>query len=125
MSTDKAGHDEHERLVRPYLITGGRTRSARVDIAMETVVSLSATARDGGSGRGGGAAFERAAVLAQCDQPRSAAEIAARLGIPLMVALIVVGDLVEDGLLEASEASSDQKDDVAFLERLIDGVSSL
>jgi hypothetical protein len=106
--------------VRPYLITGGRTTTARTDVAMETVVTRSAAAATGGR-----VAFELAAVLADCDQPRSVAEVAAHLGIPLVVALILVGDLVEAGLLEASTTIPDQSDDVAFLERLIDGVTAL
>jgi len=106
--------------VRPYLITGGRTTTARTDVAMETVVTRSADAAAGGR-----VAFEHAAVLADCDQPRSVAEVAAHLGIPLMVALILVGDLVEAGLLEASTTTPSQADDVAFIERLIDGVTAL
>lgn len=108
--------------VRPYLITGGRTSSARVDVAMETVVVVSDHGR---APRFDRPAFERARVLAECEQPRSVAEVAARLGVPLMVALIVVGDLVGEGLLEASTTMARQSDDVAFLERLIDGVSAL
>jgi hypothetical protein len=69
--------------------------------------------------------FERAAVFAECDRPRSVAEVAARLRLPLVVALVVAGDLVADGLLEASATTARQADDVAFLERLIHGVSAL
>lgn len=108
--------------VRPYLITGGRTAGSRVDVAMETIVVASEFAQSYRSDR---PAFERAQVLAECRQPTSVAEVAARLGVPLMVALIVIGDLVGEGLLEASTTAPRQADDVAFLERLIDGVSAL
>lgn len=108
--------------VRPYMITGGRTAASRVDLAMETIVVLSEDAR---AGRHEPLAFERAGVLSECEQPRSVAEVAARLGVPLMVALIVVGDLVGEGLLQASTTMSSQADDVSFLERLIHGVSAL
>jgi len=108
--------------VRPYLMTGGRTAAANVNVAMETVVVVSDLARTGRSER---VAFERASVFAQCEQPRSAAEVAARLHLPLMVALVIVGDLVAEGLLVASTTAARQADDVAFLERLIDGVSAL
>ena len=108
--------------VRPYLMTGGRTAGANVNVAMETVVVVSDLAR---SVRPERVAFERASVLAECEQPRSAAEVAARLHLPLMVALVIVGDLVAEGLLEASTTAARQADDIAFLERLIHGVSAL
>lgn len=108
--------------VRPYLITGGRTAASRVDVAMETIVVVSGHGR---SQRPDRPTFERALVLAECEQPRSVAEVAARIGVPLMVALIVVGDLVGEGLLEASTTALGQAEDVAFLERLIDGVNAL
>ena len=108
--------------VRPYLITGGRTAGAtHVDVAMETVVVVSA-AHPAARER---IAFERAAVLAECRSPRSVAEVAARLRLPLVVALVLVSDLVGEGLLEASVTSAHQSDDVVFLERLIDGVTAL
>ena len=109
--------------VRPYLMTGGRTSAAaHVHVAMETVVMISDLARTARPER---VAFERASVLAECAQPRSVAEVAARLHLPLMVALVLVGDLVGEGLLEASTTVARQADDVAFLERLIHGVTSL
>jgi len=116
-STDLRGE------LRPYLITGGRTAAAaHVAIAMETVVVVPATQNVAPRER---IAFERAAVLAECRSPRSVAEVAARLHLPLVVALVLVGDLVGEGLLEASATSAHQSDDVAFLERLIDGVTAL
>jgi hypothetical protein len=109
--------------VRPYLMTGGRTSAApNVDVAMETIVVISDLAHRPGPPR---AAFERASVLAQCEYPRSVAEVAVRAQLPLRVALVLVGDLVAEGLLEASTATARQADDVGFLERLIDGVTTL
>ncbi|HEY6793685.1 MAG TPA: DUF742 domain-containing protein [Kineosporiaceae bacterium] len=109
--------------VRPYLMTGGRTSaSPHVDVAIETIVVLSDLAHTAAPER---VAFERARVLSQCEYPRSVAEVAARAGLPLRVALVLVGDLVAEGLLVASATAARQADDVAFLERLIDGVTAL
>jgi hypothetical protein len=108
--------------VRPYLMTGGRTAAARVDVAMETIVVVSDLARVSPLEH---VTFERASILADCEQPRSVAEVAARLGLPLMVGLVLVGDLVGEGLLDASTTAPSQADDVAFLERLIHGVTAL
>lgn len=116
-------HDGSRRDVRPYLVTGGRTSaSPNVGVAMETIVMRSDLARGGRSSQ---VEFERTAVLAECEQPCSVAEVAARVGLPLMVALVLVGDLVGEGLLEASWAAPRQADDIAFLERLIHGVRAL
>lgn len=107
--------------VRPYLMTGGRT-VAGAPIAMETVVVLSDFVRRGPIPR---QAFERAAILRMCHHPCSVAEIAARLDVPLQVALVLVADLVVDGLLIGSGPRPDQARDIGFLERLIAGVSAL
>ena len=109
--------------VRPYLMTGGRTTATGADVAMETVVVLTALARNGPTPR---QAFERAQRLRLCRRPTSVAELAARLGIPLGVAVVLVTDLLADGLLDAATARREQQAfDVAFLERLIAGVSAL
>jgi hypothetical protein len=113
--------------VRPYLMTGGRTGAVSADgtvaVAMETVVVLSWMARNGPVTR---QAFERGRILRDCRQPRSVAEIAARLHLPLGVVTVLVIDLLADGLLDAATAQPEQQShDVDFLERLIAGVSAL
>jgi hypothetical protein len=108
--------------VRPYLMTGGRTGAGQMAVAMETVVIVSDLVR---RGRPPGQAFERARILQDCWEPRSVAEVAARLGLPLGVAIVLVADLIENGLLDAAGAQPQQAHDVQFLERLIAGVSVL
>jgi hypothetical protein len=113
--------------VRPYLMTGGRTSTAPGDgtvvVAMETVVVLSWLSRNGPVSR---QAFERGRILRDCREPRSVAEIAARLHLPLGVVTVLVTDLLADGLLDAAMARPEQQSyDVDFLERLIAGVSAL
>ena len=108
--------------VRPYLLTGGRTSARGAAVAMETVV-LATGAR---STRGPDAAgLERARILRLAERPCSAAEVAARLHLPLQVALVLVADLVAEGLLDATAVELSQADDVLFLERLIAGVAAL
>ncbi len=108
--------------VRPYLMTGGRTRAGGPPIAMETVVVLSTLARRGPVAR---QAFERARILREARVPRSVAEVAARLQLPLGVATVLITDLLTDGLLEASTVRWEQAHDIELLERLIAGVSAL
>jgi hypothetical protein len=111
--------------IRPYLMTGGRTVAAGCvpAVALETVVALSRLARSGPTAR---QTFERDRILRECQRPCSVAEVAARLHLPLGVAVVLITDLIADGLLDASGARrEEQAHDVQFLERLIAGVSAL
>ena len=115
-------YEDHEGEVRPYLLTGGRTSAHGTTVAMETII-LATGAR---SSRGPDAAgLERARILRLADQPCSTAEVAARLHLPLQVTLVLVADLVAEGLLDATAVGLSQADDVLFLERLIAGVAAL
>lgn len=110
-----------EFAARPYLMTGGRTRSRQEGIALETIVVCSPTAASSTTPQ----PFERARVLDLLETPQSVAEIAARLNLPFTVVLVLVGDLVADGFLIASQSSAKFRYDIPFLERLICGVAAL
>lgn len=111
---DDDGDDE---LVRPFVITGGRTRHATVHLRVEALVV--ATGADPGTGL----QFEHASIVETCRSPISVAEVAARVGIPLGVAQILVGDLAEAGLVQIHEAR--QAATPALLLRMIDAVRAL
>jgi hypothetical protein len=85
-----AGHD----LVRPFIMTNGRTRAGRRDLRLETM--LRATAPDPPATL----PSEQAAILACCTEPVSVAEVSARLTLVVGVVVVVACDLVEAGLLE-------------------------
>lgn len=110
-------HDE----VRPYLLTRGRTQAQGARVAMETVVLSTGAPLVRGPDAAG---LERARIVRLADRPCSTAEVAARLHLPLQVALVLVTDLVAEGLLDATAVGA-QSDDVLFLERLIAGVAAL
>jgi len=82
--------------VRPFVITGGRTRAADTSLRMETMVQTVGKPRDELN-------FEKARIVDECYEPISIAEIAAGLGVPLGVAMVIVGDLVDDGCLETTD----------------------
>jgi hypothetical protein len=112
----------HHGEVRPYLLTGGRTQSRGTAVAMETVVLATGVRPVRASDAAG---QERAHIVQLAVRPCSAAEVAAWLHLPLQVALVLVSDLVAEGLLDASSVTTSQSDDVLFLERLIAGVAAL
>jgi predicted transcriptional regulator len=67
--------------------------------------------------------FEHARLLDACRSPISVAEVAARVGVPLGVAQILIGDLAEAGLVQVHEAR--QVATPALLLRMIDAVRAL
>jgi hypothetical protein len=83
----------HE-LVRPFVMTGGRTRSERRDLRMETML------RSAREPEAGTLPSEQEAMVRLCREPQSIAEVAARLQLVLGVAMIIAGDLIADGYFE-------------------------
>ena len=84
--------------VRPYTLTAGRTRS-RVDLPMEAIV-------DRAEGAGPQPAGPVGRVLGACDAC-SVAEVSARLGMPVGVVRVLLGDLVEQGYVRVQETLSE------------------
>ncbi|CAN5910815.1 hypothetical protein BH23ACT10_BH23ACT10_26840 [soil metagenome] len=119
MTSDGTAFTDHDgTLVRPYLVTGGRTRPDGEALALETLVVT--TQR--GSIRAGSRRFEQRHVLTMCSDPLSIAEVAAELEVPAGVARVLIGDLVDEGLLR-TVVSADTNEQV--IRRLIDGVRAL
>jgi hypothetical protein len=108
--------------VRPYAWTRGRTKSG-FDLAIETLVSTSPAGRD----QLGLLQMEHRAVADLCDQPRSVAEIAALLTIPLGVARVLLGDMAGLGVVTVHQTAttSGNEPDLALMERVLSGLRRL
>ena len=110
-------------LVRPYAMTGGRTRP-RYQLAIEALVSTTA---DPVQLRGQLPEHQRICIL--CREIKSVAEISALLSIPLGVARILVADLAEAGLVAIHQPGGDDasggQPDVTLLERVLSGLRKL
>ncbi|GLF98946.1 DUF742 domain-containing protein [Streptomyces yaizuensis] len=113
----------HNPLVRPYAMTGGRTRP-RYQLAIEALVSTTA---DPMSLHGQLPEHQRICRL--CIEIKSVAEISALLHIPLGVARILVADLAEAGLVAIHQPGGDEaaggQPDVTLLERVLSGLRKL
>ncbi|KAA9165631.1 DUF742 domain-containing protein [Amycolatopsis acidicola] len=110
-------------LARPYAWTEGRTRPA-IELALEALVQTTAEGRTVPYNH----ASPLSAVTQLCLQPRSIAEIAANLGVPLQVARVLVGDLLGAGMVLVRDtlgdnASWDERHDL--LERVLSGLRTL
>ncbi|MFJ5551611.1 DUF742 domain-containing protein [Streptomyces sp. NPDC093225] len=110
-------------LVRPYAMTGGRTRP-RYQLAIEALVSTTAD-----PARLQGQLPEHQRICRLCQEIKSVAEISALLSIPLGVARILVADLAEAGLVAIHQPGGDEsaggQPDVTLLERVLSGLRKL
>ena len=103
-------------VIRPFLLTGGRTRPIQDGLRVEALVqaqppALVAPLR-----------FEARRIVEACRQPKSVAEVAAELRLPLGVTRVLVADLVADGCLQLAEQ---QELSIELIERIRDRVRAL
>ena len=83
--------------VRPFIMTGGRTRAERRDLRVETLLQSSSTEIPETLNT------EQVEILQACAQPISVAEVAVKLGLVLGVVTVLAGDLITEGLLEVHQ----------------------
>jgi hypothetical protein len=115
--------DEQEPTrVRAYTWTKGRTTS-QYRLEIETLLSTTAHYQEHDEST----PSEYHAVAALCHQPRSVAEVAALLRLPLGVARVLAGDMAADGLLAVHETASvdGESPDLALMERILSGLRQL
>jgi hypothetical protein len=107
--------------VRAYAWTGGRTRSHH-HFEVETLV----TAVDPSGVPGATTQWDRA-VLDLCREPRSVAEVAALVAVPLGVAKVLLGDMADRGMIVVHEAATAAGDAPtrALMERVLTGLRQL
>lgn len=107
-------------LVRPYSLTAGRTRP-KVELALEALVAAQPVAME--------RQFEltniETSIVELCRESPSVAEVAARLGIPIGVARVLVADLIDAGHVRVSATlKEDSSDDERreLIERVLSGL---
>ncbi len=105
-------------VVRPFVMTGGRTRAERRDLRLETMLS----AVPGGARVG--LSSEQARLLSVCRHPISVAEASAELGIVVGVTIILAADLVVSGLLDVHQTDPVEIE-LDLLSRMIEKVRAL
>ncbi len=106
--------------VRPYALTGGRTR-ANLDLPLETLVLCS----DRGRAVLNQVGLEQHRILMLAASPISLAEISAHLDVVIGATRVLVGDLVAAGFLESRTGSYTEQPDIKLLERVLDGLKAL
>ncbi|SNQ45984.1 conserved hypothetical protein [Frankia canadensis] len=123
MSHDEEWFDEEAGpVVRPYAVTGGRTRPT--NRALELVALVTTTP----NGRLMSATLEaeQRAIALLCHRVQSIVEISARLDLPVGVVRVLVGDLLDAGLVNVTRpARSSDRPSAALIEKVLDGLQAL
>jgi len=116
---DWLNRPETSALMRPYAWTRGRT-SAIGDLAMEALISTTSTAR-------GRLSWQQRAITEMCTEPRSVAEIAALMSVPIGVARVLLADLAASGQVVVHATAQTHADgpDLALMTRVLDGLRDL
>ncbi|GGU80187.1 hypothetical protein GCM10010260_10500 [Streptomyces filipinensis] len=135
------GADRKPARVRPYSLTGGRTRFGHVLLVETFVAALEApeerrelagnAARAIGGGEGPLATRvmpEMRAIVELCRRMRTVAEIAALLSMPLGVVRVLLSDLADQGKIRVYGTGTGHgtgRPDRALLERVLSGLRRL
>ena len=108
------GHD----VVRPFIMTKGRTKATRSDLRFETLVQrLSAEVP-------ATVPSEQRALLALSEDPVSVAELAAELDLVVGVVCVLLNDLIDARLIEVFDSDPDAID-LDMLTAMVDKIRSL
>ena len=103
--------------VRPYTMTGGRTRT-RAPLEIETLVQAAPDADRADQ------QAEHRVIGHVCHRPISVAEVAARTTLPLGVVRVLLDDMARQGTV-VLYASTGERPDRALLERVLHGLQQL
>lgn len=111
---------ETEHIVRPFIVTGGRTRPVDDRLKIETMVHAAPAALSAPLG------FERRRIVEICQRPVSVAEVSSMLGVPIGVARVLIADLIDERLLAEHEfVGFGAPLTRSLLERIREGVRAL
>ena len=123
MISPPGGEQERRpRIVRPYVLTQGRTHASGPVLPLETgvraVITIEMLPAD--------APPESRRIVELCQPSLSLAELAARLVLPVGVVRVLVADLVAGSVVVADDPNSvEVATDLHLLERLLDGIRAL
>jgi hypothetical protein len=124
---DQFHRGEETAIVRPYALTGGRTK-ANYALELETLVSKNEGAAEGAFSEAAVEQIESLSIMEECRSPRSVAEIAAVLRVPLGVARVLISDAADAGLVTVHRTLSGNDGAEAHLvlmERVLSGLRRL
>ncbi|MDH6516539.1 hypothetical protein M2164_002999 [Streptomyces sp. SAI-208] len=124
------GGDRKPARVRPYSLTGGRTRFGHVLLVETFVAALEAPEerKELTNGSLKSVMPELRAIVELCRRMRTVAEIAALLKMPLGVVRVLLSDLADQGKIRVYGTGTGHgtgRPDRALLERVLSGLRRL
>jgi hypothetical protein len=122
MISDEAWYDEDAGpLVRLYARVGSRAPVLRDDLELSAIIL-----RDADTPEPDGLSTDQQAALRLSRRPIALSEIAVHLGLPIGPTRLLLGDLLEAGLIHTRSPGEDNRDSSpAVLQRLLSGLRSL
>ncbi|GGN41698.1 hypothetical protein FHR83_003020 [Actinoplanes campanulatus] len=112
-----SGGMDEDPVIRPFMLTGGRTEPLQDGIRIETLLhaapaALSAPLR-----------FESRRIVELAQAPMSVADLSVALRAPLGVVRVIVADLITQGYLSVEDQSGELS--TSLIERIRDRVRAL
>ncbi|HEX6519406.1 MAG TPA: DUF742 domain-containing protein [Streptosporangiaceae bacterium] len=112
-------------VARPYMVTGGRTRPA-APAAEEHLDLIDMVARSGKAADTFSFSPERTQILDLCCHPVTVADLASAIGLPVGVVRVLLGDLLNEGLIDVKRmAARGTLTDKRLLRQVLDGLNAL
>jgi hypothetical protein len=114
--------DDAGPVVRHYAMTSGRTRPTRGEFDLITLIMAARAA----AATDAGLQPEHAAIIRLCQNPMSVAELATHLDLPLGTVRVLLGDLLDRGLIRTrSPVPATQLPTERVFKAVLDGLRSL
>lgn len=112
-----SGDLDEDPVIRPFMLTNGRTQPLQDGLRVETLLraapaALSAPLR-----------FESRRIVELCQEPRSIADLSVALRAPLGVVRVIVADLITQSFLDV--ATQPEVLSTSLIERIRDRVRAL
>jgi hypothetical protein len=117
---DPSAKKKRSRRVRPYALTGGRTRTRR-HLLVETLISV----QNYDPALSDALMPESRALYERARTRSSIAELSAGLDIPLGVVRVLISDLAAQGAIFVHPTAHTFHHDTSVLERILDGLKRL
>jgi hypothetical protein len=108
-------------VVRPYAMTRGRTQPSRGEFDLISLVVATRPVSSADIGLGP----EHVAIMNLCHRPLSVAEVAGHLDLPVGIIRVLLGDLLDKGLIVVRQPQPASHAQQHILEAVIDGLRAL
>lgn len=111
-------------LVRPYALTAGRSGMPREELDLITTIVAARPASTLDADMDAELGSESTRIIGMCQRPLSVAEVSSQLKLPVGIVRVLLGDLLQRGLLYKRSGAGSPPNKDAF-KAVINGLRSL